>query len=265
MHIKVKYLIVFFVLIASVVSAQKKFVVYHVTGNVNIVTGNNAVTAKRGDIIAGNNLLQMSKNSSCMLIEEKGKSLQVTVEGAYTFGALQKMMLTAGNAGVTQKFFSYVYDNLFAGNKEDKLSVTPVVFRGNELMKLPNNNTIIISDAFTLGWRKPLGKMWVHIVAKDSDDKMILDSVFKTGTSLEINSVKNNFVPGNFYKWKAEESGNSKPSEKYFNFLIAEKNDRKKILNDLKLLQDKNISDEIKVQMQQDIFQKWKQYYSLKT
>ena len=123
MHIKVKYLIVFFVLIASVVSAQKKFVVYHVTGNVNIVTGNNAVTVKRGDIIAGNNLLQMSKNSSCMLIEEKGKSLQVTVEGAYTFGALQKMMLTAGNAGVTQKFFSYVYDNLYAGKKEDKLSI----------------------------------------------------------------------------------------------------------------------------------------------
>ena len=264
MHIKVKYLIVFFVLIASVVSAQKKFVVYHVTGNVNIVTGNNAVSAKRGDIIAGNNLLQMSKNSSCMLIEEKGKSLQVTVEGAYTFGALQKMMLTAGNAGVTQKFFSYVYDNLFAGKKEDKLSVTPVVFRGNELMKTPNNNTIIISDAFTLGWRKPSGKMWVHLIVKDSTGKMILDTIVKTGSSLEMNKVKNNFLPGNFYKWKAEESGN-KPVDKYFNFLIAEKGDRKKILNDLKLLQDKSISNDIKMQLQQDIFQKWKQYYSLKT
>ena len=246
-------------------SAQKNLVVYHTTGNVSIVTGNKSATAKRGDILTKNNSLQLSQGADCMLIEEKGKSLQISTAGTYTFDALQKMMLNAGNAGVTQKFFSYVYQNLFSSKKADNLSVTPVVFRGYELMKTPYNNTIIISDAFTLGWKKPSGKIWVHLVVKDSSDKMIVDTVVKQSASLEISSIKNNFVPGNFYKWKAEESGTPKPTEKYFYFLIAEKNDRKQILNDLKLLQDKNISNDLKVQMQQDIFQKWKQYYSRKT
>ena len=263
-HTKI-YLLLFFVLIVTSASAQKNFVVYHITGNVNIVTGNKSAAAKRGDILTKNNSFQLNQGADCMLIEEKGKSLQVSTSGNYTFEALQKMMLNTTNAGVTQKFFSYVYQNMFSANKEDNLSVTPVVFRGNELMKSPNENTIIISDAFTLGWRKPSGKMWVHLVVKDNNDKMILDTVLKTSTSLEINNIKNNFAAGNFYEWKAEESGRPKPSDKYFNFLIAEKNDRKKILNDLKLLQDKSISNDLKMQMQQDIFLKWKQYYSLKT
>ena len=106
-----------------------------------------------------------------MLIEEKGRSLQVSSAGTYTFEMLQKMMANAGNAGVTQKFFSYVYENLFAGKKEDKLSVTPVVFRGDELMKTPADNIIIISDAFTLGWKKPFRENLGALVIKDSADK----------------------------------------------------------------------------------------------
>jgi hypothetical protein len=47
--------------------------------------------------------------------------------------------------------------------------------------------------------------------------------------------------------------------------LIAEKNDRKEILKDLKLLQNKSLANELKAQMQRDIFQKWKQYYLQKT
>lgn len=264
-HTKIKYLLLLFVLTVACASAQKNLVVYHIGGNVNIVTGNKSTVAKRGDILTKNNSLQLSQGADCMLIEQKGKSLQVSTAGTYTFDALQKMMLNAGNAGVTQKFFSYVYQNLFSSKKEDNLSVTPVVFRGYELMKTPSDNTIIISDAFTLGWKKPSAKMWVHLIIKNNTDETMVDSVFKKSTSLDINSLKNSFVPGNFYKWKAEESGTRKTSEKYFYFLIAEKNDRKQILKDLKLLQDKNISNDLKAQLQEDIFQKWKQHYSLKT
>ena len=263
-HTKIFFILLFALAVISA-PAQKNLVVYHTTGNVNILTGNKSITAKRGDILTKNNSLQLSQGADCMLIEEKGKSLQVSTSGTYTFDALQKMLLNAGNAGVSQKFFSYVYQNLFSSKKEDNLSVTPVVFRGYELMKTPSDNTIIISDAFTLAWKKPSAKMWVHLIIKDNADETIVDTVLKQSTSLEINSIKNSFVPGNFYKWKAEESGTRKPSEKYFYFLIAEKNDRKQILNDLKLLQDKNISNALKAQLQQDIFQKWKQHYSLKT
>lgn len=258
-HTKIKYLLLFFVLIAAAASAQKSLVVYHVAGNVNIITANKSSAAKRGDILVKNNSLQV-KQGTCMLIEENGKSLQVNSAGTYTFETLQKMMSSAANTGVTQKFFSYVYSNLFSGKKEDKLSVTPVVFRGDELMKLPADNTIIIADAFMLGWKKPAGKIPVHLVILNNADEKILDTILNSATSLQVDVTKNNFLPGNIYKWKAEESGTRQPKEKYFYFLIAGKSDRKQILKDLKLLQT-NISGELKIQMQQDIFQKWKQHY----
>ena len=265
MHTKIKYLILLFILTAVAASAQKNLVVYHITGNVNIVTGNKSVAAKRGDIFTKNNSLQLSPGTDCMLIEEKGRSLQVNTAGTYTFEALQKMMVNAGNSGVTQKFFSYVYQNLFSEKKGDNLSVTPVVFRGDELMKIPFDNTIIISDAFTLGWKKPGGRIPVHLIIKENTEKIILDTLLKQVASIEINIAQSNFLAGNIYKWKIEESDTRQHKEKYFYFLIGEKSDRRKILNDLKLLQDKNISNDLKLEMQQDIFQKWKQYYSQKT
>jgi len=235
--------------------------VYHITGTVNIITNDKPVAAKRGAILTKNNFLQLKQGADCMLIEEKGRSLQVTSAGTYSFEMLQKMMANAGNAGVTQKFFSYVYENLFTGKKEDRLSVTPVVFRGDELMKTPFDNTIIISDAFTLGWKNPTGKIWAHLIIKDSTDKIIIDTVIKQSTSLQINIAENNLQSGNIYKWKVEESGTRQQLEKYFHFLLAKKNDRKQILKDLKLLQNKNMSNNLKLEMQQDIFLKWKQYY----
>ena len=265
MHTKIKYLILLFILTAVAASAQKTLVVYHITGNVNIVTGNKSAAAKRGDIFTKNNSLQLSPGTDCMLIEEKGRSLQVNTAGTYTFEALQKMMVNAGNSGVTQKFFSYVYQNLFSEKKGDNLSVTPVVFRGDELMKIPFDNTIIISDAFTLGWKKPGGRIPVHLIIKDSTEKIILDALLKQVASIEINIAQSNFLAGNIYKWKIEESDTRQHKEKYFYFLIGKKGDHRLILKDLKLLQDKNISNDLKLEMQQDIFQKWKQYYSQKT
>ena len=255
------YLILIFVLIAASLSAQKNLVVYHVAGDVNVISGNNTSTAKRGDVLIKNTSLQIKQGSSCMLIEEKGKSLQIAAAGNYTFEMLQKMMLNTRKEGVTQKFFSYVYENLFSGKHGDKLSVTPVVFRGEELMRTPPDNTIIISDAFTLGWKKPAGKIPVHITISNNSDERIIDPILKSTTSLQFDITKKGFQPGTIYKWKAEELGTREPKDIFFNFLIPKISDRKHILNDLKLLQDKNLSPELKRQMQQDIFLKWKQFY----
>ena len=259
MHTKI-YITLSLILIAVSVSAQKNLVLYHVTGNINMITNNKATAAKRGDILAKNNSLQIKQGATCMLIEGKGKSLQVNTAGNYTFDALQKMMTTAGNTGVTQKFFSYVYENLFDKHGE-KLSVTPVVFRGDELMKIPSDNTIIISDAFTMGWKKPAGKIPVRISIWNNNDDKILDTVLRMSTSLPVDITKNNFSPGTVYKWKAEESDTHQPKERYLHFFIADKKNRKDILKDIKLLQDKKLTNELRQQMKQDIFQKWKEYY----
>lgn len=253
-----------FILLCLFTTAQKNFVVYHVTGNVSLIKGNKITPAKRGDIIEKDNSLQLKPGADCMLIEEKGRSLQVAKPGIYTFANLQKMISTAGD-GVTKKFFSYVYNNMFSGKQGDKLSVTPVVFRGEELMKLPADNTIIISDAFAFGWKKPAAKIPVHLSVWNNAGEIIIDTVLKNTILLPVNINNSNFKQAGIYKWKIVETGIHQSKEKYFYFLLADKKDRKQILKDVKLLQDKKLSTNLREQMQSDIFQKWKQYYLQET
>ena len=259
MGIKLKYFFVF-ILISASVSAQKNFVVYYVSGDVKIVSGNSSSVATRGNILSKENLLQVRAGAACMLIAEKGTSLQVNNPGTYNYEKLRQMLASAGS-NVTAKFFSYVYDNLFTGQKKDQLGITPVVFRGDVLMKDPGDYAILFAGEITLGW-KPAGKIPVHVVVKDGTDKIIIDSFFKKATSMQAGIAK--IIPGNVYRWKAEERDTHQPKEVYFHFMLASKNDRAKIESDLKLLQDKNLSPQLKDQVKQDIFLKWQQYYSSK-
>ena len=89
-----------------------------------------------------------------------------------------------------------------------------------------------------------------------------MDTVIKNTTSFAIDIVRNNFLPRTVYKWKAEESGTRQSKGKYYSFLIASKKDRKEILKDIKLLQDKKLANDVRSLMQHDIFQKWKEFYS---
>jgi hypothetical protein len=101
-HTKI-YLLLLFVLTVLSASAQKNLVVYHITGDVNIVTGNKSSLAKRGDVLVKNNSMQMGNGADCMLIEQNGKSLQVNTAGTYSYEVLQKMMSSTSKEGVTQK------------------------------------------------------------------------------------------------------------------------------------------------------------------
>ena len=260
MGIKIKFLL-FFLMMGEFASAQKNLVVYHVIGDIKIITNNKPEVAKRGNILTKNNSLQVKQNAGCMLIEQSGKSLQVNTAGTYPFEMLQNMMSKAEGNNVTSKFFSYVYQNLFSSKKSDQLSITPVVFRGEKLMMLPFDNAIIISDAVGLEWKHSAGSSTTHLLIRDNAGKIYLDTIIKSTTSLQINFSERNFLPG-VYEWKSEEADTRQPQENYFHFLIAEKQDRRNILKDMKLLQDKTLSSEIKKQMQQDIFIKWKEYYS---
>lgn len=257
---KIKLLVFF--LVINAFAFPQKLVIYHVTGNVNVLTGTKSTVAKRGNILQKNNSLQIKDGASCMLIEEKGKSLQISKAGNYTFEALQKMMVNTGTTGVTQIFFSYVYQNLFSNKSGDKLGVTPVVFRSDDLMQLPFNYTIIISDVFELSWKKPKTNTFLRLTIKDNDEEIKIDSVFKIKASSKINMYTKVFEAGKSHRWKVEESDTHQPKEKYFNFLPAKKKDRKKILQDMKVLQNTRLTKQLRQQLMEDIYIKWKNIYA---
>lgn len=251
-------------MLTSVASAQKNLVIYHVSGTVNIITNDKGSPAVRGSAVKKNNYLQLKQNSTCMLIAAGGKSLQLSDAGTYSFQNLQELFSKEKTNEVTKKFFGYVYDNFFSSNKSEPLAITPVVFRGEKLMLLPSDNSIIISDAVTFTWRKPVIKTPVRLTIRDNAQKIIIDSVIRKANSLQINFSEFGINPKQVYEWKIEESDTHQPKNYFLHFLVAGKTQAKKIMLDLKLLQDKKISSNLRQQMGQDIFEKWKTFYSTK-
>lgn len=251
-------------MISAAASAQKNLAIYNVEGPVNIITVAKTVAAVRGNAISKDNSLQLKNNASCMLISSSGKSMQVTTPGTYTFNQLQQLFAQVKTNEVTKKFFGYVYDNFFSSNKSDPLAVTPVVFRGEKLMLLPSDNSIILSDAITFTWKKPVIKTPVRLTITEDAGKIIFDSVIKKANSLQINLSETSIIPKHLYQWKMEESDTHQPKNYFLHFLVADKKQAKKILQDLNLLRDKKLSPKLKEQMQQDIYEKWKQFYSSK-
>lgn len=262
MGIKITYCLFFFMMLVSVATAQKELKVYHTSGKVFVIANGQQVVAVRGSKITKSSSLEVKQSASCMVLESSGRSAKVKSPGVYTYETLQQMIAKGGNDDVSAKFFKYVYDGLFAAKSSENLGITPVVFRGDELMKTPADNTIVVGDAITFTWRMPVSKIPVRLVVHDDANRILVDTILKKTNSFQTYLSSTNLSPGHSYEWKVEEFDTRQPKEHYFHFLIAEKNDAKKILKDMNLLRDKELSAKLKQQMQGDIFNKWMNFYS---
>ncbi len=256
MLIKIINWILIFGLVSIRISAQTNLAIYHTSGRVEIIQGNNSKIAVRGDAIAKSNSLLLREGADCMLIGANGKSLQLNSAGSYSYEKLQQLIIKAGVTNVSQRYFKYVYDNLFNVPKADKLSVSPVVFRDEVLMKEPVNYSIVLSTHFLFSWKKPVDKNSVRIIIRN-EDVAIFDSVFKNATTAVIDLSKLRHH-GILYQWRAEEAGAKQHPDAWNEFLIPMKKDWKDVRAEQKLVHSNTLNKALKKQMQLDLFEKWK-------
>lgn len=246
------YITCLFLLLVFTGYSQKNLVIYHVAGDVSILSNNKTSAAGRGNTISKGDKLMLRDGGVCMLIESAGKSIQVKKPGTYTFEAMQKLLQNAAKDEVTAKFFSYVYNNMFGSHDDNHQGVTPVVFRDQGLMVYPLDYAIVFS-APVLTWKMPLRNLFVRVLIKDLNNNIILDTVVKKTTSLKALRL----TTGNTYVWKAEEAGNKQSPERYFHLLMAYTKDRAAIEKELKILQNNSLSPKIQSQLREDIYLKW--------
>ena len=256
MLIKILNWILIFGLLVTTTTAQNNLVIYHTNGKVEIVQGGNTKIATRGDVFAKSNSLQLSEGSDCMLIGANGKSLQLNSSGSYSFDKIQQLILKAGLTNVSQRYFKYVYDNLFNVKKSDKFSVSPVVFRDENLMKTPVNFSIFLSTHLHFSWMKPADKNNVRVQIRNQA-VIIFDSVFKKATKAEIDLSK---LPkqSNWYQWQAVEAGVRKQTDIWNEFLLPAKKYWEEVRAEQKMILHKTMNKSLKKQMEYDLFTRWK-------
>ena len=191
-----------------------------------------------------------------MLIGANGKSFQLNLPGTFSFTKLQQLISSAGVTNVSQKYFKYVYENLFNVAKGDKLSITPVVYRDEVLMKYPTDKTILLATKCAFTWKKPANENWVRLQVRNNG-VIIYDSVFKKKTGILIDFSK---LPGSstWYQWHVEEAGVKQHSDIWNQFLIPARSSWESVRSDLRLLNDNRFNKETKDQIRTDLFEKWK-------
>ncbi|CAN5357850.1 hypothetical protein BH09BAC2_BH09BAC2_21710 [soil metagenome] len=272
MHTKFSILIInIFVSVCCI--AQNNVVVYHVTGTVNLISGNSVKPAIRGTVIPANSSLQLKERSTCMLIDNTGKSVQINTAGTYAADVLKTQVTAQSSTDVTKKFFSYVYQSLLSHKPSAQMAITPVVFRDIQLQpkKTVHNYTIVLSEKIAFRWKATSNKPVKITVQKaelntsNQEDKIrytgFIDSVFATSNELVSDAQINLLPPGFSYRWKAEPAHIINPAKQFIYFLVAKKQDYAAIKKDQQILQTTGLSAAIKLQLEKDLFEKWQQKY----
>jgi len=235
------------------------------SGNVNILSGNTSVAARKGFKISATSTLQVKDNSTAMVVDTKGRSVYLKTAGNYTYKSLQQMLAKGKEDDLVKGYVDMLLKNMFTHGETGQTSVTTAVHRGMDLMMKPDDYAIVLNYDPTLYWLGPSSRSWMKVTVSDSTD-VILDSVFKPfGSALRQYKVPlDKFKPGHAYFWKAELSPVKDTSDRYFHFLVADNADSSAILKDIKVMQANPNYKSMKHELLQYLYTKWDMYYRKK-
>lgn len=257
-------LFIFILFFCNSAFAQDIFI-SSVSPGVNILSGNTSVAAKKGNKISNNSTLQLKDNGTCMIVDTKGRSVYLKSAGNYTYKSLNEMLSKRKEDDLVKGYVDMLLKNMFTHGDAGQTSVTTAVHRGRDLMKIPNDYTIVMGGVITLRWTPPTPKSWVRLVLRDDKGK-IIDSVFKaSGTTINSYRIPDGTLKaGIAYMWKSELFPERQHSDIYFHLLFADKADEDKIKKDVAQINKGSYDKNTRGELWKYLYFKWEKYYSEK-
>jgi hypothetical protein len=260
-----KYKLLFILLCAFSSAFAQDILISSASGPVSILTGNSTVAAKKGSQITKTSTLQLKEKATCMIVDTKGRSVYLKSAGNYTYQAIQQFLAKGKEDDLLKGYANLLVKNLFSHGDEGQTSVTTAVHRGNDLMKLPGDNTMLDGGTLTFRWTPPTPKSWVRLTISDRSG-VVIDTLFKSdGRQVSTYPVPvSRFKTGMSYTWKAELSPVNKRSGNVYHFLIMDKADMPKLNKEASQLNRKVLDKATRKDLWQYIYTKWENYYKEK-
>lgn len=218
-----KKIVIFSCFVFCVINSfsQMQLVAYEVKGNVVIKETNKKVFV--GTLVNTNSTL-IIKDGSVILIDDQSNMYQVTEKGTFTFNTIKKKKRIDNSKSVSKRYLNYLYKKFL--KQEEKKSIYGAVFRGNELLKVPENYAYFKSNSFVgFKWNTTGEKEFFLWILNEKTNKIIgkyrLDYANNLGVLLP-------FKKG-VYKWTVTTENNLE-SNKLFNVfeIISEKELKKR-------------------------------------
>lgn len=194
------------------IETSNSFKVFYVKGDVY----KNAVSVKKGSKIENNDEIIIS-NGEVTLLTPNENILKIDKSGTYTFSKLVELQNNL-ETSISSEYFAFIWDNL-TKDKEDENNIHGGVYRGNTLMILPLNSTLLVDNEINFSWHKGIKtKNYYFIILNNKKERII--TIKSQDTSISILPYYSALNRGIKYYWCATDKNTLTKGTKYYNFEI---------------------------------------------
>lgn len=206
--IQKKIIFICFILCSVNAFAQSQLVVYQINGNVTLKETKKKLFV--GSLIDEKSSIIL-KDGNVILLDNESNIYKVSEKGTLSFYQIKKKKVESKSKSVSKRYLSYVYKKFL--KQEEKKSIYGAVFRGNELLNLPENYAYFKSNSFVdFKWNSTGEKEFFLWILNDKTNKIVgkyrLDYANNLGVLLTLKK--------GVYKWTVTTENNLE-SNKSFN------------------------------------------------
>jgi hypothetical protein len=223
--------------------------VYTITGDAFIFDKKEKIRLVQGKVIFKEDIIGVNESCSLTLLDQNNKFIIVNQPGKYTYKDLQKT-LNVKPTGITQKFFTFIWEDLLKPNHEN-IPVSSKVVGGvvggakrglcDPDMLEPLDNSKISKDTILFSWSRLPNANSYQVILEDSDGNEFINMIVRD-TSFEI--LTRNLLRGEAasYSWKIV-GMDRHPNDCKYSFTVVTLSEKQKNI-DLLVNKIKNDNDD---------------------
>lgn len=221
----------------QILNAQEQLCVFSITGSAKI---KNKFLSK-GDFIRDTDKVLLLSNSKLLAIDNDGETYQISKKGNYTHKLILANKNFKNKDNLTVRYLKFLWKEF--SNKQKNEQIIAGVFRGDVLMEIPANNSIINKDKITFKWKDVDSTFSYYFFLRNTKTEELI-RIEINGTELSVYEELAIFQEGNQLEWAVtiEEFPNLN-NIPFYNFIKLEDNEYNTLLssfndfvNDLKNL-----------------------------
>lgn len=225
--------LLFFILIASYVSAQSQFMLYSLKGNVSVVENNITSKAKVGKMLDSKATIKIATGGSVTLICNEAAMFSIMKAGNYPLSKFNDSC-QAGRSSVSANYVKYVWAQMTkasvdaGSNRKAFMNTVGAVTRNvNNIWIDSKLDTVNYAGGdFPLSWKcySDSKEFEVQLYTQDNIATPFF-STYVTKLKINIPDLVSKMKPGSAYFWNAAVKGEQNDDLKVLNYVTKEKFD----------------------------------------
>ncbi|MGJ8745561.1 hypothetical protein [Polaribacter sp.] len=188
-----------FFLCSAFLSAQESLVCFYKKGEISKRSKNQENNFKIGQLLYVKDSILVADKAEVTLIDNLGNTYKIANKRNYSFADAVSLKNNAKTESTSKKYLKYVYAQFM--NIEEKETVSGGVYRGKELMYLPDNYAFINQNSFVdFKWKNP-GIKTFFLIIRDQKNKKIISKYKLNSTSLGVQLNNKIYKKNSLYEW----------------------------------------------------------------